>query len=42
MGSLGYRVHVWVLDGWPHGFGPEGGWIEEFSSFFQQALESQA
>lgn len=25
-----------VLDGWPHGFGAEGGWIEEYNAFLQQ------
>lgn len=38
MDELGYQVHARVIDGWPHGFGPEGGWIEEFDRFFQQAL----
>jgi len=38
MNSLGYRVHARVMDGWPHGFGAEGDWIDEFDDFFQYAL----
>lgn len=27
-----------VLDGWPHGFGAEGGWIEKYDVFLQQTF----
>ena len=38
MASLGYRVHAYVLDGWPHGFGALGGWIPAFDAFMQEAF----
>lgn len=38
MNSLGYTVRARVLDGWPHGFGAEGGWIPEFDDFMQDAF----
>ena len=36
--GMGGVVHARVLDGWPHGFGAEGGWIEEYDAFMQAAL----
>lgn len=38
MAARGATVHARVLDGWPHGFGAEGGWIEEYDDFMQQAF----
>lgn len=38
MASLGYTVRARVLQGWPHGFGAEGGWVPEFDRFMQQAF----
>lgn len=38
MASLGYRVRARVLEGWPHGFGAEGGWVPEFDAFMQEAF----
>lgn len=38
MSSLGYTVRARVLDGWPHGFGAEGGWVPEFDTFMQEAF----
>lgn len=38
MAKLGYDVRARVLDGWPHGFGALGGWIEEFDDFMQEAF----
>lgn len=38
MASLGYTVRARILDGWPHGFGAEGGWVPEFDEFVQTAL----
>lgn len=38
MSQLGYTVRARVLDGWPHGFGAEGGWIPEFDRFAQEAF----
>ena len=36
--EAGVEVRSLVLDGWPHGFGPFGGWIPEFDEFCQQAF----
>ena len=38
--SSGVTLRARVLDGWPHGFGAEGGWIEEYDDFMQQAFAS--
>ena len=38
MAAHGITLHARVLDGWPHGFGAEGGWIEEYDGFMQQAF----
>lgn len=38
MAGLGVALRARVLDGWPHGFGAEGGWIEEYDAFVQEAL----
>lgn len=38
LAGLGETVHARVLDGWPHGFGAEGDWIEEYGAFLQEAL----
>lgn len=38
MAGLGATLHARVLDGWPHGFGAEGGWIEEYDAFMQRAF----
>lgn len=38
MANLGYTVRARVLQGWPHGFGAEGGWVPEFDAFMQRAF----
>lgn len=27
-----------VLDGWPHGFGPDGGWIDDYASWLEDVF----
>lgn len=39
MAARGGTFHARVLDGWPHGFGAEGGWIEEYDEFMQRAFQ---
>lgn|GEM_PF-6638038 len=38
LASSNVALRARVLDGWPHGFGAEGGWIEEYDAFLQQAF----
>ena len=41
MSARGATLHLRVLNGWPHGFSAEGGWIveiEECYDFMQQAF----
>ncbi|MDU0348009.1 alpha/beta hydrolase [Actinomyces sp. MRS3W] len=38
MAARGATHRARVLDGWPHGFGAEGGWIEEYDAFMQRAF----
>ncbi|MCL3777633.1 MULTISPECIES: alpha/beta hydrolase [unclassified Actinomyces] len=40
MAGRGTTIHARVLDGWPHGFGAEGGWVEEYDAFIQEALSA--
>lgn len=37
-GGRDVTLRARVLGGWPHGFGAEGGWIEEYADFMQQAF----
>ncbi|WP_167148784.1 alpha/beta hydrolase [Actinomyces sp. ZJ308] len=38
LAGRGDTLRARVLDGWPHGFGAEGGWIEEYDAFMQEVL----
>ena len=35
MGILTGRI---VLDGWPHGFGSDGGWVKEYANWLQRVF----
>ena len=36
--GAGLTVRARVLEGWPHGFGAEGGWVEDYDAFLQEVF----
>ena len=35
MTELGYPVRRLVLEGWPHGFGGDGDWVEDYAAWLE-------
>lgn len=38
MTELGYPVRRLVLEGWPHGFGGDGDWVEDYASWLESVF----
>ncbi len=39
--EAGVEVETLVLQGWPHGYGAEGGWVEPFAAWLEKVFNQQ-
>ncbi|MFR7392085.1 MAG: hypothetical protein ACLUTF_05025 [Anaerostipes hadrus] len=35
---MGIRTRKIVLDGWPHGFGSDGGWVKDYADWLEDVF----
>lgn len=42
MKEVGVPTKTIVLDGWPHGFGGDGGWVEDYGAWLETVFASNA
>ena len=36
--KMGIRTRKIVLDGWPHGFGSDGGWVKDYADWLEDVF----
>ena len=37
--DMGIKTHKVVLDGWPHGFGGDGGWVKDYAKWLEDIFK---
>ncbi len=38
--GMGINTRRIVLDGWPHGFGADGGWVKDYAAWLEKIFKS--
>ena len=38
---MGIKTKRIVLNGWPHGFGADGGWVKDYAAWLEDVFNSQ-
>ena len=41
MQEVGVPAHTIVLDGWPHGFGGDGGWVPDYAAWLDKIFQGE-